>query len=316
VKNEEENITTLVKSISEQDYPHDNFEVIFVNDNSTDNTLNILNKIVSDYKNFTVTDSSNKILPGKKGALTIGIEKANNPFILITDADSIPERQWLKSFAQEFEKGFDFVFGVVNIFQENSNANRIACFENLRTSILSFGLAGIGLPYSSGGASFGFRKESFEKIGGYKTTTETLSGDDDLLIREGIKNKMKVGVITNKQAFVHTTSPDNLNDYFKQKARHTSTSNFYLLRHKIILAIWHLMNLLLIFSPILSFINLDLLLLFFTKIIFDVIIVLLFQKKLGYKFRVLHIVYLQIEYELFLIVHYLSATFKKKIEWK
>ena len=316
LKNEEMNIPSLVKSISEQDYPKEDYEVIFVDDCSTDNTLGILNNITKEHKNFIVTNSSNKIFPGKKGALSIGIEKTNNPFILITDADCILEKQWLKSFAKKFNEGFDFVFGVVNIFQDGLNANRIACFENLRTSILTFGLAGIGLPYSSGGASFGFKKKSFEKIGGYKNTTETLSGDDDLLIREAVKNKMKIGIVTNIQSFVHTTTPDNLSDYFKQKTRHTTTANYYLLRHKIILAFWHLLNLFFIFSPFLLFISLNFLLLFITKIIFDVIIILIFQRKLGYKFKILQIIYLQVEYELFLIVHYLAATFKKKIVWK
>lgn len=316
LKNEEENISTLVKSIEEQEYPKENYEVIFVNDNSTDNTQSALDNLVKNHSDFSVIIASGKSFPGKKGALAVGIEKANNPYILITDADCIFEKQWLKSFAQKFEEGYDFVFGVVNIFQEKSNANQIAGFENLRTSILTFGLAGMGLPYSSSGASFGFRKEPFEKIGGYKNTTETLSGDDDLLIREAVKSKMKIGVVTNIQSFVHTISLDNLKSYFKQKARHTSTSNHYLLKHKIILAFWHLMNLFFILSPILSYINLLFLLPFLTKILIDVLMIIIFRKKFGYNFGIFQIIYLQVEYELFLIVHYLSATFKKKIEWK
>ncbi|MCX6150061.1 MAG: glycosyltransferase [Ignavibacteriales bacterium] len=315
-KNEEENIVRLIHSLSELDYPQNQFEVIILDDNSTDKTFQIVTETIKSKTNFSLFSANNKSLPGKKGALTIGIQNAKNPFIMITDADCVVEKQWLSSFATKFEVGYDFVLGGINFYQSKSMVNNISCFEKLRTSILTFGFAGLGLPYSAGGASFGFRKNAFNKINGYQNTTETLSGDDDLLIREAVKNKLKIGTVTNRKAFVHSSTKDNFKDYFNQKARHTTTSNFYLWRHKFILALWHFMNLLFLFSPFLAFVDWSYIIFFLVKLIIDEITVISFADKFGYKFKPYQIFYLQIEYEIFLIFHYLNATFKKKIEWK
>jgi cellulose synthase/poly-beta-1,6-N-acetylglucosamine synthase-like glycosyltransferase len=316
LKNEEENIPALFNSLLGQDYPDNKYEIIFVDDNSTDNSFNLLNKLSGNYKNIKIIKAVNKNLPGKKGALAIGIDNSQNPFILTTDADCILDKEWLKSFAGMFKAGFDFVFGIINVLPGKSFLNNLVRFENLRTSILTFGLVNLRFPYSSGGASFGFRKDSFFKIHGYNNITEVLSGDDDLIIREAVKHKMKIGSVVNKEAFVYTESPADFNQYLKQKTRHTTTSNYYLFKHKIILTSWHLVNLGFLLSPILSFINIYFLLLFFIKLFVDEITILFSQKKFGYKFGVFQIFYLQFIYELLLIYHYLSATIKKNIEWK
>ena len=86
-KNEEKNLPALIEALSKQNYNKDNYEVIIVDDSSTDNTFNIANELTLSNKNFTIIKAETKNLPGKKGALAKGIEKANYDFILITDAD-------------------------------------------------------------------------------------------------------------------------------------------------------------------------------------------------------------------------------------
>src|SRR3990170_282795 len=86
-KNEEKNIPVLIEALKNQNYDKNNYEVIMVDDSSTDKTFNLTNELASSSKNFTATKAETKNLPGKKGALAIGIEKANYDFILITDAD-------------------------------------------------------------------------------------------------------------------------------------------------------------------------------------------------------------------------------------
>ena len=112
-----------------------------------------------------------------------GIEASKFPFILITDADCIVSPQWLKSCAAVFHQGYDFIFGPAPFYPENNFINNVSCYENIRNQFLTFSFANIGLPYSASARNFGFTKEAFQKIGGYKNTTDTLSGDDDLLIK-------------------------------------------------------------------------------------------------------------------------------------
>jgi cellulose synthase/poly-beta-1,6-N-acetylglucosamine synthase-like glycosyltransferase len=310
-KNEEQNIGKLINSLKELSYNKELFEVIIIDDNSTDKTIDFARKAIEGCPNFQVHKIHDKILPAKKGVLAYGISLASNPFILITDADCKPQRDWLNYFSQKFNEGCDFVFGITPFYQSNSPVNKTACFENLRNSLLTFSAAQLGMPYCASARSFGFKKLSFEKIKGYSNTVETLSGDDDLLLREAVKNKLKVGAILSTDAFVYSESKQTWKEYFRQRSRHTKASIYYLTKHKIFLGTWHIINLAMLFSPILCMINISYLFPFIFKIITDICTVLFIQKKFGYRFKLLEIIYLQIFYELILILNFTNAVSRK-----
>ncbi len=338
-KNEAHNLPSLINSLKEQSYPKELFEAIIVDDNSTDETFDKAKSLSSGLNNFSVYKAERKKYPGKKGALQFGIEKANNPFILITDADCQPEKKWVESFAGKFLSGSEFIFGAAPFIQNmcipalparfalakarragrhplgKSMINKISCFENLRTSVLTFSAASFGFPYSAAARSFGFSRSSFEKLSGYKNTTETLSGDDDLLLREAVKNKMKIDFTDAAASFVYSNTVTSFSDYLKQKARHTSTSPHYLFVHKLLLGFWHLLNLVMLFSPLLIPLSNNFLILFFVKIAGDIFLVSSVKKYFNYRFNFLEIVFLQIVYEIFLIINFFNAIFRKA-EWK
>ena len=313
-KNEEENIPALIDSLSNQSYSSSLFEVIIVDDDSSDGTFNKATSLTKGFDNFSVYKAVDKKFPGKKGALQFGIEKAKNPFILITDADCKPEKNWIESFASKLDLGNDFVFGIAPFVQNKTLVNKISCFENLRTQLLTLSFANLGLPYSAAARSFGFRKDSFDKLSGYKNTTETLSGDDDLLLREAVKNKMKIDIVTDDDSFVYSDTPESFSEYLKQKSRHTSTSLHYLFIHKLTLGLWHLINLFMLFSPILIIFNINFLILFLIKIGGDIYLASTAKKYFGYRFNFIEIFFHQIVYEVLLIINIFNALFRK-VEW-
>ncbi len=314
-KNEEKNLPVLFASLKKLNYPNENYEIIFVDDLSTDFTKHEIEEFIKVTPNAKLYDSLGKKYPGKKGALEIGISHAENNYIMITDADCEVESNWLNAFAKNFEKGYDFLFGIAPYHQTKNFVNKVAAFENLRTHILTFFTAKLGFPFSAAARSFGFRKDSFMKLGGYKNTTETLSGDDDLLLREAVKHNMKIGVIENRDAFVYSQTKNNWKDYLVQKARHASTSNHLLFKQKFLLGLWHIFNLGMLFTFILGIAESLFFIPFILKICFDIILVKASQKKYGYKFSFYETIYLQIIYELLLIVNYFNGTFSK-IKWK
>ncbi len=228
LKNEEENIETLLSSLNKIDYPAELFEVIFIDDNSIDNTFESIAEKIKEFDSFSVYKVQSENKSGKRNALELGISNSVNPYILITDADCEPEKDWLKVYSNKFTEDFDFLFGIAPFFREKSLVNKISCFENLRNSMLSIFAANIGLPYSAAARNFGFKKTSFEKVGGYSKTIDTLSGDDDLLLREAFNNKLKIGTVTAKGSFVFSKTKKTFKDYFQQRARHTQTSFHYL----------------------------------------------------------------------------------------
>ncbi|MFZ1292185.1 MAG: glycosyltransferase [Melioribacteraceae bacterium] len=310
-KNEEENICSLIQHLVNQEYNKKNFEVILVDDNSEDETYNLAKSEINNHHNFKIYKADIKKYKGKRGALQIGIERSSFPNILITDADCQPSKLWIKSFSEKFNENYDFLFGKAPLKHANSLANKIACFDNLWTHILTFSFANIGLPYSAASRSFGFKKESFNKIKGYENTTQTLSGDDDLLLHEAIKNKMKIGIVTNYESIVFSDAKNSLAEFINQKARHTSTSNYYSTKNKIILGTWHLLNILFMILPLFYLFNSNFIYPFLIKIITDIFIIISFKKDFSYKFSIFEIIYLQIFYELFIVINFVLSFFRK-----
>ena len=314
-KNETENIDGLIESLKKLDCPAELFEVIVVDDNSVDDSLEKLISKSASINNFSFYDLKSIGKAGKREALTLGINNSKHPFILITDADCRPQRNWLKAYSKKFSLGYDMLFGIAPFYQHDRLVNKIACFENLRSSLLSFSMACLELPYTAAARNFGFTKKAFESLGGYSNTKNTISGDDDLLLREAVKKKMKIGVVTESGSSVYSETKKTFKKYFEQKARHTQSSFHYLKKHQLILGFWHLLNLSFLFSPLLMFFNPLWGILFPAKLITDIIVVNSKQKKFGYRFSIIEILYLQIFYEILLVIHFLNAHFSE-VKWK
>ncbi len=305
-KNEVDNISSLISSLLKQNYLKENYEVVIVDDNSTDNTFAVVEATIEELENFRVLKADTKLFNGKRGALDIGIKSAKHPYILITDADCEPEENWITSFANGFSKN-DFLFGIAPYRATKSITNLIARFENLRANIIVFAFAKLGVPYSASARSFGFSKKAFNKIDGYTNTTNTLSGDDDLLLREAVKNNFNIGMITDSDSFVFSKTKELFSEYVKQKSRHTSTSIYYSLKSQLLLGVWHFINLISLFSIFLLPFGTEFIFPLFIKLVIDIFILNNFQNNFGYKINPLWFIALQINYELNLIYFFLRG---------
>lgn len=306
-KNEAQNIPNLISALCAQNYPKDLFEVIIVDDNSVDGTFDIATELSRNLDNFTIIKAEEKIYEAKKGALDIGIKAAKHKHILITDADCKPSIEWINSFAIGFEKKNDFLFGIAPFCETKSITNLIARFENLRANIIVFAFAKLGMPYSASARSIGFSKEAYFKLDGYQNTTETLSGDDDLLLREAIKYKLNIGIITNPEAFVYSETKEQFTEFVNQKSRHTSTSQHYSFGRKLLLTVWHLLNLISLLSIFALPFGSEFIFPLFIKIVIDLFILNNFQNNFGYKINPLWFFILQINYELNLIYFFIKG---------
>lgn len=313
-RNEEKNIKTVIDSLLNITYPESDFEVIIVDDNSSDSTYKITKELTKTKTNFSVISAKNKIYPFKRGALQIGINASKYPYIAITDADCILPLNWLESISNSFNE-YDFICGISPFIQNRSLVNNVSCFENLKSVLLNVFLHLLGLSFSSTARNIAFTKETFNNIGGFSNTLDTMSGDDDLLIREAKKHKIRIGLNTKKEAFVYTNTKSSFSEYFNQKARHTQTSIHYTFSHKVFLAIWHLFNIISIISPVLYFINPLFLIPFIVKISMDIVIAKTYEDVFRYKFSFPVIIILIYLYEVFIIYNFLSSQIIKPV-WK
>ncbi len=314
-KNELKNLDDLFSSLAKLDYPLDNYEIILVDDDSTDDSYKKAVKLSEGKNNYHIIKVEDKKFPAKKGTLDIGIRRSKFPYILITDADCLPSKNWLNEYSEKFKDDYDFLLGAAPFRQTQNIINKISCFENLRSSLLIFSLANLKLPYSATARNLGFRKSAFEEMGGFNNIQETLSGDDDLLLREAVKHKMKIGIVDWENSFVLSNSKTTLREYISQRARHTTTSLYYLPTHKFLLGFWHSSNILTLVSILFAVINSYFVIPLLIKLLIDSSVVLISQKKLNYKFKLSEIPFLQLLYEFFLIVNFFSS-FRKNIHWK
>src|SRR6187551_950137 len=100
-RNEEENIAKLLSSLEKQTHPSHLFEVIVVDDHSTDNTVATVNSY--SFAKLIRLEFAN-INSYKKKAIETGITAASGDLIVTTDADCIAPGNWLKSIASFKEK--------------------------------------------------------------------------------------------------------------------------------------------------------------------------------------------------------------------
>ena len=232
-KNEAENLKKNLPFILRQDYEF--FEVIVVNDNSSDNSLEILLEFQRKFHNFTLVNLQQATLPGKKEALSAGINKARFDILLLTDADCRPASDhWISQMQEAINDNIDIGLGHGPYISEKSFLNLFIRFENIYTAITyqSFALAGI--PYMGVGRNLIYRKSLFDKAGGFEKHANIASGDDDLFIN-AVAHSGNTALILKPSAFVFSKAKSSWPGYYYQKNRHLTTGSRYKLYHKLLL---------------------------------------------------------------------------------
>ncbi|MCQ2251856.1 MAG: glycosyltransferase [Bacteroidales bacterium] len=236
-KNESENLRTRLQYVLEQDYP--DFEVIVVNDQSTDDTEMVLDEFKQKYSNLYVTEISHdrNFRQGKKLALTIGIKAAKNEWLLLTDADCIPSsKYWIRTMSQHFTDRNDFVLGYGGYEERKGLLNKLVRYDAGFVALQYFTFAESGMPYMGVGRNLAYRKSLFMKSRGFASHSRLMSGDDDLFVNENAQ-KRRVAVSYNQDSFTSCVPKTSFYDWNIQKQRHYTTSDRYKGSHKFWLAL-------------------------------------------------------------------------------
>jgi glycosyltransferase involved in cell wall biosynthesis len=152
-RNEEQKITRCLEAIAGQNYPADLFEVIIVNDHSTDLTEKVVGDFIAQHPLLSVR-LLDAVGEGKKRAITEGIHVATGRLILVTDADCQMSEGWIRSFAIAYEKkGFRCISGPVKM----TGRRIFAGIQGLEfMSLIGSGAGSIsaGMPVMCNGANF------------------------------------------------------------------------------------------------------------------------------------------------------------------
>jgi cellulose synthase/poly-beta-1,6-N-acetylglucosamine synthase-like glycosyltransferase len=260
-RNEQENIAACLDSVCNQSYPTELFEVLVVDDYSTDNTASLVRSYES--KNVTlislkdfVQDDLNSY---KKKAIETAITRSTGELIVTTDADCFVKENWLPAIAAFYEQYQpQFIAAPVAI---NCSNKFIELFQALDFMTLQ-GITGASVHKNihsmCNGANLAYTKKAFEAVGGFTGIDHVASGDDMLLMHKIYKlHPDKVMFIKSKEAIVQTEAVHTVKEFFNQRIRWASKAGTYDDKRIVaVLLLVYLVNVLLLALPVVSiFIN-------------------------------------------------------------
>jgi poly-beta-1,6-N-acetyl-D-glucosamine synthase len=234
-RNEAANLQEHLPKILTQNYP--DFEVVVVNDASTDNTEGVLKNFQKTYPHLRVINVIEKTLAGKKGALAMGIDATKNDWLLLTDADCYPlGNNWISGMVSGIiSKKIQIVFGYAPYVKcDNSFLNKLIRFETLWTATQYLSFALIKQPYMGIGRNLLYEKNLYVQANGFAAHADLASGDDDLFVNQVVTQK-NFSLILHSETYMYSMPKTTWNSYFLQKTRHFSVSTRYLFKHKVLL---------------------------------------------------------------------------------
>lgn len=283
-KNEEQNLRENLPLILEQQYPE--FEVIVINDNSDDETNNLLFDLSQKYPHlvFRNLQQESHTMRGKKFALTIGLKAAKNDIVVVTDADCKPSGAvWLREMRLKFEENKEVVLGYAPYQKQKGFLNKCIRYETFWAAMQYLSFAMAGMPYMGVGRNMAYKRKLFFHQNVFVKNPELLSGDDDLLINE-IANGTNTKVQLAPESFVLSKPKTTWEEWIHQKRRHITTARHYKLKHQFFLTLLSLSHVLFYFSFVLlivySNIQLEILCIFGIRYFIMMLILIPSMKKL------------------------------------
>ena len=226
-------IVKTLQSLLNFDYPKDRYEIIIINDNSDDNSAELLAEIQALYphRNLKVinTDKTNDG-KGKSNALNIGLKQARGSLISIYDADNTPQRTALRYLVAELMNDQRLAAVIGKFRTRNKDASLLTRFINIET--LSFqwmaqaGREKLFKLCTIPGTNYVIRRDILEKIGGWDV--KALAEDTEIsfrVYRMGYRIRFQPLAVTWEQ------EPQTLDVWFHQRTRWVKGNIYVILKN-------------------------------------------------------------------------------------
>ncbi|MDR1652168.1 MAG: glycosyltransferase [Prevotellaceae bacterium] len=315
-KNEETNLLNLLQSLKNQS--DSNFELILINDGSTDRTIEVMHRCSSC---FTATILNNCQSEGKKRSVQQGIMAAKSELILTTDADCIPDEKWVET-VRHFQADNDCDLIILPVLMSASNSwfSHIQQLEFATLVASGAGAAGNGSPFLCNAANLAFKKSAYKRAQA-DLHFEKQSGDDIFLLESVKKSGGKIRFLKSGNAAVQTTACANIQEFFRQRKRWAGKATAYSDKLLILTALTVLLIsmseiALLVLGVFFGKYLIACISVFFLKYAVDLIFIQKVKAFFKLKHTIRNSILLSIIYPLYICVTGIAGIFSKNVKWK
>ena len=228
-RNEGKNIEKLLQSLYNQSFDKKFFEVIIVDDHSSDDTSEISEnfRVLHPEMNLKLLKAEGQ---GKKQAIAQALHAAENEIVMVTDADCELPRKWIeKMLAYYTIKDLKMLLGPVLLSPADSLFEKLQVLEHMSLIASTAGSAAIGMPVMCNGANMMYDRKSALDVEADRTDMKIASGDDMFLMEQFLSRygSKAIGFFLNREVIVRTATMPNLKAFFRQRTRWTSKTKAY-----------------------------------------------------------------------------------------
>ena len=289
-RNEERDIASCIDSINQQTYPKNKFELIIVNDHSTDRTAEVIQSIANENLqliNLQEFTQNKRLNSYKKKSIETALKYAKGELIITTDADCIVPKKWIETIVSYYkERQLVFIAAPV-VFaragaQDSFGKKLLVIFQSLDFMTLQ-GITGASVSGKvhnmCNGANLAYTKDAFTRVNGFEGIDNIASGDDMLLMNK-IQQRFpdKIDFLKSKEAIVETNAEETLYGFINQRIRWASKSDQYAdTKITSVLILVYFLNAWLLILGIISLFSIQLFYLFVCAILLKALIELTFM---------------------------------------
>lgn len=237
-KDQGENLLKLLPSILEQE--HSVFEIVLINNSSSDETNDIIQSFSEKHTAIKVVEVENNeaFWASKKYALTLGIKASSYDHLLFTNASCNPvSKNWISEMSKNFTSKKEIILGYKKYQKENSLMNIFVRFENLISAIKCFGFAKKGFPYMAFEGNLAYKKATFFKVKGFINHMKINAGLENLFIKDAA-NKENTTFCLSENSFTETSAPKLFSKWFSDKKEAAFIKKKYKYKHRLLLDVF------------------------------------------------------------------------------
>ncbi|MEW6654405.1 MAG: glycosyltransferase [Bacteroidota bacterium] len=314
-RNEEDKILECITSLDKLEFPAGKFEIILVNDHSTDKTGEIISEFIKDKPKFKmiVPEKAIGTLKGKTNALANAIKIANGEIILTTDADCIVNPLWAKTMASYYQKEVAFVGGFTT--QEDKTAfEGMQAIDFLYLLTIASGSLNLGKPLAAIGNNMSFRKSAYIETGGYENIPFSITEDFRLLMSIWNLKKYKCIYPIDRNSMITSKACHDYPTLYWQKKRWAvggMESDFV----SYLIMVWgYISKAAMLLTPL--FFSLTALYLCIFKTVADYFFVKQVFNRLRLRMKISHFVAFEIYYIIYVLILPFIILPNRKVRWK